>query len=388
MVILVSIYHHPEFYPPTLNAILNLATIADRVIVLTRNQMKDDFPYPSNVTIVRTGKLVDVKTSEQKPILWKLRSFSQFLWATQKIINRQKPTWVINYDNISLFATHLVRKVSSYRFKWWYHNHDVTEINKQAKYSIGWMATRNEQKSFKHLNIFSLPAEERKIHFPLLKKDCQFFFLPNYPSTIFFKQFYKPRSVEQEIKLIFQGAISTKHGLEEIIKYVLPKIISGKKFRLVLKGRISSAYQSILTSMASEAGVRDKLDFYPVTPYKEVPKLASTCHIGIGIHMGKDVMNSTLGTSSNKIYEYAGLGLPVLLFDNPHFRKHLEQYSWAVFTDCSKVSLHQCLEKIVMNYPVLSGNAVNDFDKELNFEHYFNTALNFIKSTKWFKATS
>ncbi len=379
MVILVSIYHHPEFYPPTLNAIINLATIAEKVIVLTRNQMEDDFPYPSNVIIFKTGNQVDVKISERKSIPWKLFSFMQFVWATKNLIRQHKPAWVINYDNIPLLATHLARKIGTRKFRWWYHNHDISELKKQSRFSIGWMATRNEKKSFRHLDIFSLPAEERKIHFPDLRHECAYFFIPNYPSGLFFKQFYKPRKPEQEMKLIFQGSISTGHGLEEIIKFILPISIMNKNFKLVLKGRVAPDYKLDLISLAGQFGVADKLEFFPVTPYKEVPRLASTCHIGIGIHTGTDVMNTTLGTSSNKIYEYAGLGLPVLLYNNMHFRQHLGHYTWAIFTDCSLASLKQSLEHIIVNYPLLSGNAVNDFEKNLNFEYHFNEVLDFVK---------
>lgn len=382
MIIVASIYHHPEFYPPTLNAILNLATIAEKVIVLTRNQMEDDFPYPPNVIIMKTGKQVDVKTSEKKSVAWKLRSFIQFVWANYKIIKKYKPDWVINYDNIPLFATYLVYKTGSKHFRWWYHNHDISELNRQSTLSIGWMATRNEHRAFRYLDIFSLPAEERKIHFPAIQKDSAFFFLPNYPSTIFFKDYYKRKKLEEEVRLIFQGSISGGHGLEEIIKYILPGSISGKKFRLILKGRIPAAYQNELVLLAAASGVKDRLDFFPVTAYKEVPRLASTCNIGIGIHRGTDVMNATLGTSSNKIYEYAGLGLPVLLFNNPHFKKHLEKYSWALFTDCTDESLYQCLDYIIKNYEHLSESAIRDFGKGLNFEYYFKGAMDHIQKSK------
>lgn len=355
--------------------------MAEKVIVLTRNQMEDDFPYPSNVIIFKTGNQVDVKISERKSIPWKLLSFMQFVWATKNLIRQHKPAWVINYDNIPLFATHLARKIGSRKFRWWYHNHDISELKKQSIFSIGWMATRNEKKSFRHLDIFSLPADERKIHFPELRRGCVYFFIPNYPSGLFFKQFYQPRKPEQEMKLIFQGSISTGHGLEEIIKSILPISIMDKNFKLVLKGRVAPDYKLDLISLAGQFGVADKLEFFPVTPYKEVPRLASTCHIGIGIHTGTDIMNTTLGTSSNKIYEYAGLGLPVLLYDNMHFRQHLGQYTWAIFTDCSLASLKQSLEHIIVNYPLLSGNAVNDFENNLNFEYYFNGVLDFVKKS-------
>ena len=45
-IVLVSIYIDPEFYPPTKNAIIELAKVSQKVIVLTRNlylQEKNDY---------------------------------------------------------------------------------------------------------------------------------------------------------------------------------------------------------------------------------------------------------------------------------------------------------------------------------------------------------
>ena len=82
-------------------------------------------------------------------------------------------------------------------------------------------------------------------------------------------------------------------------------------------------------------------------------------------------MNKTLGTASNKIYEYAALGLPVILYDNDHFREILGKFEWAFFTDTSTASLKTCLENIIADYPRLSRQASEDFSKQLSFEHYF-----------------
>jgi len=91
-------------------------------------------------------------------------------------------------------------------------------------------------------------------------------------------------------------------------------------------------------------------------------------------------MNKTLGTSSNKIYEYAASGLPVLLFDNAHFRNHLGQYKWAFFTDCTYESLIVNLEEIILNYPTLSNQARLDFEDKLNFENFIHPVIVYLQN--------
>ncbi len=143
------------------------------------------------------------------------------------------------------------------------------------------------------------------------------------------------------------------------------------KLNLFLKGNIANEYKTKLIDCARLKGVEKQLSFFGITPYVEVPKLTQKAHIGLAIHMGTDVMNRTLGTASNKIYEYAAVGLPVLLYDNKHFREHCDEYEWAFFTDCSKTSLSKCISEILVDYPRLTKVAKSDFEKNLNFEYYF-----------------
>ena len=47
--VLVTIYVHPEYYPPTLNAINELSLIFDEVVVVTRNLAASKWKFPENV---------------------------------------------------------------------------------------------------------------------------------------------------------------------------------------------------------------------------------------------------------------------------------------------------------------------------------------------------
>jgi hypothetical protein len=86
-------------------------------------------------------------------------------------------------------------------------------------------------------------------------------------------------------------------------------------------------------------------------------------------------MNTTVGTASNKIYEYAALGLPVVLYDTPHFRHHLGERRWAFFTTLSETSLLHTLQVVTECYDDAARAATEDFHRELNFERVFTPAL-------------
>ena len=379
--VIVSIYTHPEFYPPTLNAINSLAEVSEEVIVLTRNVFKGDFPFRKNVRLVTTGRFVQANETEHKSAVWKLWSFINFSMKKFQLIRKEKPALVIVYDPVPLLALFILKPFVSTRFKIWYHNHDIFDVDRFGKFTISWFAAKYENRALKQCDIFSLPANERKAHYQISWEKLKYFFLPNYPSYKFYSAFYKEREPIDEVVLIYQGSIGSGHGLEEIIP-LLNERVQGKRLRLYLKGPIALGYKEKLIELAEKAGTISQLSFFDVTSYRKVPELASTAHIGIAIHTGEDIMNKTLGTASNKIYEYAALGLPVLLHDNQHFRSHLGKYAWAFFTDTSSESLLQSINTIVASYKEYADLARNDFLAGLNFEKYFQKAIEFITEPK------
>jgi glycosyltransferase involved in cell wall biosynthesis len=111
-----------------------------------------------------------------------------------------------------------------------------------------------------------------------------------------------------------------------------------------------------------------------------VKDVTKECQIGIAIFMGKDEVSKTLGSASNKIYEYAACGLPVIAYDNEQFRKHIGKYSWVTFTDGSIPSLKKAIEHIINNYNSLSIAAKNDFENIFYFENAFTKAISELRN--------
>jgi glycosyltransferase involved in cell wall biosynthesis len=369
--VLITVYSHPEFYPPTLNLINELSKKFDRVVVLSRNVFESNWIYPENTIIHVSGRKTTIRESENTSTLKKVFSFMEYTWSLLKIIIGNKPEMLVICDPIPTLAYKIINPFSFQKIQLWYHNHDILEVEKVKKYSISWFAHYSEKQIFSKLSLFTLPAEDRKRFFPIKKFKGNYFLLPNYPRISFFAQFKKVEQNMNEIRLLFQGSIGPNHGLEEIVQ-ILDDQINKKSLKLVLKGFCSIEFKNKLLNLAEQNGVTDKIEFHGITSYVEVPVLMSTCQIGIAIHKGQDVMNSTLGTSSNKIYEYAAMGLPVILFDNEHFRKYLSNYKWCSFTDASPEDLIQVISTIDSNYNVMSSQAAITIEHELNYEIEFN----------------
>jgi glycosyltransferase involved in cell wall biosynthesis len=286
-------------------------------------------------------------------------------------MRKYRPDTLLIYDYLAILSYRLVYIFAPKPRITWYHNHDVAEKQYIRKHSISWWSWKSEKWIFPKLQIFSLPSIEREFCFPMKSLTGKFVFLPNFPSELIYKNgISDQRNKDPVFKILFQGSIGPMHGLEEIIP-LLKERIAGKDLMLVLKGFINPKYLELLKSIAAENNVSGKLLYIGPTDYREVIENGRTCHIGIGIHKKEDIMNKTLGTASNKIYEYSALGLPVILYDNQHFREILGKFEWAFFTDTSSDSLRNCLEKIILDFPRLSSLAVSDFRTQLSFEHYF-----------------
>lgn len=377
MNILVTIYNPIDLFPPSLNAVEELAKNYDSVTLLTNGLLKNKrWVFPKNVTAhyVNNWPADDTKSG----LISNMLRFSKYLFKLRQLLKVNSFNLVLLYEPHAALAYRLLSKTAKKKqHLLWYHNHDIYEMSRMRKYSLGWFAARAEQKIFPQLSIFSLPANERKVYFPMEQLAGRYFFLPNYPSLALYSQYHSKKTVTDELKLLYQGKITEGHGFEELLQ-LLPEKINGKKLTLHIKGPGDKNYISKLSRLAAAAGVSSQMFFYDLTSYLEVPQLAASCHIGIGIHTKTEIMHSTLGTSSNKIYEYAAAGLPVLVYNNEHFREHLGAYSWALFTDCSKSSLTGCIEKIILDYDHMSEEAYKSFTSQLNYETHFRAVTEFV----------
>lgn len=376
--ILVSIYSHPEIYPPTLNAISELSDIFSTIYLVYRNNLQGNWLYPTNVKEFVSGSFISQKDQLSISTIRKIGFFFGFLMDMYRTCHSTKPSIILVYDPIALYTYHLIKPFLFFKHKVWYHNHDVFELGNQRKYSIGWFAIKTEPKAFKYLDLFTLPTYDRLQYFPISTLKGKYFIIPNYPSKRFYKNFYIPRQIEDTVKIIYQGSVSENHGIEEIIELLQQNKLS-RPAHLILKGPCNAIYKQKLVALVKKYNIVDKLEFIGITPYREVPIPGSKCHIGIAIFKSKDIMNVTLGTASNKIYEYAALGLPVLLYDTEQYRQHLNKYSWTFFTDCTEgETLVNSLETIITQFENLSIAAHQDFIENLNFEHYFQSVKEYL----------
>jgi len=371
--ITVLIYAHPELYPPTLSAIEELSQIADTIDVVTRNMLASKWEYPKNVRVhyINKKKFVGFEI-ENISFISKIIHFLKFVMMSHKLIKKNKSKIVLVYDAIPLYVTHLLKAtLKKQNSLLWYHNHDVTDLSKANYFSIMSIASRKQDSAIQNIGMFSLPSKERLAYFKNIPKKVNPIIIPNYPlKKVYSKHIKKDISNTSRLRLVYQGSIGKGHGLESIIK-ILNQPINNKSLELHLVGKIRAPYLQQLNTIAKQNGVLDRFEYHGMKPFKQLPAFLSGFDVGIAIHKPYNITYATGGSASNKIYEYAALGMPVLLFDNEHYRSYLGDNDWSFFTDLTHDSLINSLMAIHDSFSVATLAARKDFLEKYNYGNCF-----------------
>jgi glycosyltransferase involved in cell wall biosynthesis len=246
----------------------------------------------------------------------------------------------------------------------------MPDVRFTRKYSIGWFSAKYEHLAMSKLDYFSLPSVDRLIYYPNWTKKESFFYIPNFPRFSTFANIDLQNRFEK-FTIIFQGAIGEGHGIEDIIKILK----NFSNVQLVLKGPVRENYKRKIEQLSSEERVAEQITWVGLTSYSELINLTSKCHLGIAIHQGSDEVSKTLGTASNKIYEYLACGLPLILHDSDQFRKNLSDEPFVFYYNGEIRKLEEILNDVSNNFNELSNKAREAFCSNYTFEAYFNPVI-------------
>lgn len=378
MRILSAVYSHPDFFPPTLNALHELEKY-HKVYSLSRNVSKSK-SLSDKIKSYSVGKYMDIRSIEKISTIAKTILFFKFCLKMRRIIVKERIEVVLVYDNIPLFAYWLVQKTFLKKRIIWYHNHDILEIDKVRKYSIQWLSGYFETKIFKKINIFSIPTLSRKQYFNLKYFKGDFFVIPNFPAKSFYNKYKKAKfkTNNKVIKILYQGELTQNHGFEELI----PCLNKSGKYQIELHiiGFIKNDYREKLINISKKNSCEKCFFIHERINFDKLPNFSNKNHIGWAVHKPVNIQYTTGSTASNKIYEYIAVGLPVILFDTEHYRDSLDKYRWAHFTDLSENNIISKLDEIFQDFNAKSEAAITDFENSLNYENNFKKVLNFLNT--------
>ena len=125
--------------------------------------------------------------------------------------------------------------------------------------------------------------------------------------------------------LLYHGSLGPGRGCHELIKAV--RLMPPKsRARAVFRG--SGAGLRECRAIATHEGCGTRVVFVPPVPMTMLVKAASSSHVGVVLTRDSCINNRL--TVSNKLYEYAMAGLPVIMSDVPEHRRLNDEFDFGI----------------------------------------------------------
>jgi len=119
---------------------------------------------------------------------------------------------------------------------------------------------------------------------------------------------------------VYVGGLQAHRGLETAIEALA--VVPGLRLRLLGPGR--EDYRAVLSKLAVQRGVADRVDFAGAVRPSEV--LAAVRGAAFGLALFEPTCLSHRLVAPNKLYEYTAAGLPMLTSDLPVMRAFVDQW--------------------------------------------------------------
>lgn len=169
-------------------------------------------------------------------------------------------------------------------------------------------------------------------------------------------------------EILNHGQFYAGRGYDTLVE-VAPMMEKHNDLKIVLRG--FGKMEEELRKRASEQGVKN-LEFAPPVHTKDLVKYASSAWVGVAIT--ECILINFKLSVSNKLFEYAAAGLPVIMSDIPEHRYLNEKYNFGIILkDNSPEELCRAIEELYCDedlYNKLSQNALILSD-EINWENEF-----------------
>ena len=126
--------------------------------------------------------------------------------------------------------------------------------------------------------------------------------------------------------VLYQGGLQPGRGLEDLVA-AMPETCRPAISSISAAGGCSRALQG----MVAERGLEGRVHFVPTLPLAGL--LAWTASADIGVQPIRNTCLNHLSTDSNKLFEYAMAGLPVVASDFPEIRRVVREHDIGLLFD-------------------------------------------------------
>jgi glycosyltransferase involved in cell wall biosynthesis len=130
-----------------------------------------------------------------------------------------------------------------------------------------------------------------------------------------------------QLIFLYQGGLQQGRGLEQILDAAAET--DGACFVFIGSGALDPA----LRAKAAQLGIEDRVRIHAAVPWQELASWTAGADVGLQLLQNTCLNHYT--TDSNKIFEYAVAGLPVVASDFPEIRKIVSSWGFGLLVDPS-----------------------------------------------------
>ena len=376
--LLITIYANPDYYPPTVYAVRLLSSYF-RIHILCRNMDEPVREWPADVTIERFGEYAPVGDKEAASAAAKLSEYAKFVTRTRALITQLQPATVYAYDPHAFVAS-MIGRIGRRSTPLIFHLHELPETDLPWSSLQKWVdiaALRGTSSA----DALVFPEKYRARHWLAAAGDSRVpIIVPNCPERAYFAA---PEDWSATIaaryqarELVYVGQAAADNGHLEGLRALA---MTDGGIRMQVIGGYRQDFAARFNTLAHELGVAERVSLDGWLPQAELIARASAASAGLSLH--KPVLRGLeyLGSASNKLFEYAAMGLPVVVPERASYRDFLGDAEWVTYADIDEPkSIARAMSSIFADrerYASMSRAARRAFEEQYNYERVFAPAL-------------
>jgi glycosyltransferase involved in cell wall biosynthesis len=271
--------------------------------------------WPPEVTIERFGEYASARAKEGANAAAKLIEYAKFAARTRVLIKQMRPAAIYSYDPYAFVATMLGR-VGRRPLPVIFHSHELPETQNLSWGSLENWVVRAALISTKSADAVVFPEKNRARHWLTAAADLRVpTIVPNCPDQRYFPA---PADWSDTIaaryrarEAVYVGYASADNGHLDALRALA--MTDGIRMRVI--GGFRPEFEASFNELARELRVNERLSVDGWLALDELRARASRASVGLSIYKPVTKSLEYVASASNKLFEYAAMGLPVIVPD-------------------------------------------------------------------------
>ncbi|MHB8382860.1 MAG: glycosyltransferase family protein [Candidatus Binataceae bacterium] len=374
---MVVIYANPDYYPPTINA-LKILRRYFQVTIIARNMGKRKRNW-GDIEIIRVGDYESPEAKQSLSRRAKLAELWRFCSAVRRTVAQREPDAMYAYDIHGFVAA--LRVPGTRRMPIIFQMHELPELTKGSARSLQFWITKYALLRARAASLVVFPEQNRARIWRQAARDPRpALIVPNCSSLDFFSP---PRDFRELARkrfaarrLLYIGWMSEVNGQAEAVRALA---LTGATTSITLVGPHQSRFAAELRRLAENLEVQSRVQTDPWVPHTELTQRFSACAVGLSLYRPVSQNWEFNSSATNKLFEYAALGIPAVVPDRKSYREFFADDDWVVYADpADPESIARAIEYLLADrerYIAMSLAARHAHETKYNYEHVFAPVL-------------